>query len=534
MPRSIFALLLCLLILVGNIHAEEPKPTEAAKTSATVEKKEKATPAHPTPTTDAKKDVLPSQPSNAPKADAPGAKTEKKDEPYIVKRGPIKVTVTLDGVFEAKKSSEILVKPEEWTSLRVESAAEHGARVRKGDVILTLDTEKIDQAIEDLQTDLKLGNIAIEQCTDQLAAGEKLGPLDLKASQRSVRNSQEDQKYFVEVDRPFETKLADFRFKLAQEALEYDEEELRQLEKMYKADDITEETEQIVLKRARDTVEKSNFVVDMIRLERDQMLKFTLPRMTETINDSTTRTSINWEKAKIEIPLNLRKQQLELQKLRASQEKSEERLKKLKADRDMMIVKSPIDGIVYYGKCVRGRFSDSNSMSDNLRPNGTIMPNQIVMTVVEPRPISITATVPESQLHYLRPGMKGIATPTGYPNLKLSTDIEDISDVPTAPGSFDTELNVTLDRKAKRMMPGMTCKVKMVVYSAKDAIVVLPKYIQTDELDDEKEFVWVLDKDSKPQRRDIKVGEKTGKQVEVLSGLGEGEKLTLEGPKEQK
>ena len=36
---------------------------------------------------------------------------------------------------------------------------------------------------------------------------------------------------------------------------------------MYKANDITEETEQIVLKRARDTVERAKFMVEYAQLD---------------------------------------------------------------------------------------------------------------------------------------------------------------------------------------------------------------------------------------------------------------------------
>ena len=43
---------------------------------------------------------------------------------------------------------------------------------------------------------------------------------------------------------------------------------------MYKADDITEETEEIVLKRARDTVDRAKFCVQMAQLMHDQRLKF--------------------------------------------------------------------------------------------------------------------------------------------------------------------------------------------------------------------------------------------------------------------
>jgi HlyD family secretion protein len=453
---------------------------------------------------------------------------------YTVKRGPLKVTVDLEGIFEAQTAHEIFVKPEEWTALSVDSAVAHGARVRKGDVLLTLDTEKIDQAIADLRTDLKLSEVAVHQSEDQVRALEKTTSLDLELSGRAARIAEEDRKNFADVERPFALKAADFSLKMAKEMLEYEQEELRQLEKMYKADDITEETEQIVLKRARDTVEKAKFMVAYVELNRKQALKFAIPRTDELVKEAARRKSLDWEKNKIELPLALKKQRLELERLHVQRERSEEKLKKLLADRELMTVKSPIDGIVYYGKCVRGRFSDSTGLAENLRHRGSVMPNQVIMTVVQPRPMFIRAAVAEEQLHYLRPGLKGVAVPAGYPELKLAATIDDVSDVPTAPNSFDAQLSVALTRKAKWLVPGMTCKVKLVPYLKKDAISVPAKAVLTDELDDQKHYVWLSEKDGKPQRRSVTLGEKTDKQVEILKGLSEGEKVLLEPPKEQK
>lgn len=465
---------------------------------------------------------------------AKNAETSSAPATHTVKRGPLKISLDLEGTFEAKTAREIFVKLDEWNSLSVETAVAHGARVRKGDVLLTLETEKIDHAIADLRTDLKISAVAIEQSEDQLRALDKITPLDLAASDRAARIAGEDRKYFLDVERPFALKAIDFSLKVTQQALEYEEEELRQLEKMYKADDITEETEQIVLKRARDTVEKAKFMVEYAKLSRDQMLTFTLPRMEDQVKESAERKSLDWEKSKVELPLVQQKQRLELERLRVQRERSDKRLKKLLADREAMTVKSPIDGIVYYGKCVRGKFGDSNSMAENLRRDGSILPNQVVMTVVDPRPVFIRATVAEKELHDLRPGLKGIATPTGYPDLKLAATLDNVSDVPTAPGNFDGRWSVVLGRKAKWIMPGMTCKVNAVPYLKKDALNVPTKVVHTDELNDQKRFVYVLDKDGKPQRRDVTVGRESDKQTEILKGLSEGEKVLLEAPKEEK
>ena len=479
------------------------------------------------------------QPEAAAKQAEPAAKSGEKcgdsaPATHTVKRGPFKTTVDLDGVFEAQTAREIFIKPEEWNLLTVEKAVPHGEHVRKGDVLLTLDTEKLDRTIDDLRADMKLSDVSIRQGEDQLKALERTIPLDLESSKRAARIAVEDQTQFLDVAKPFSIKINDFSLKVAKENLEYEEEELHQLEKMYKADDITEETEQIVLKRARDAVEKARFMVEYAKLNHDETTRFGLPRAEEMIKESTLRRTVDWEKKKLELPLAAQRQQLELERLRLQRARTDDRLKKLLADREMMTVKSPIDGIVYYGKSTRGRFSDSNGMAESLRPNGSIQPNQIVMTVVDPRPMFIRASVSEDELHDIRPGMTGTATPSGYPEPKLKTTIDDVSDVPTSPGSFDARLSVKLGRKSKFLMPGMTCKVKLVSYLKKDAIGVPPKTVQTDELDDEKHFVWVLDKDGKPQKRDVELGKKTGKLVEIVKGLAEGEKVLLEPPKEEK
>ena len=451
---------------------------------------------------------------------------------YTVKKAPLRVNVELDGVFAAKTAREILIKPEEWTNLIVETAVAHGAVVRQGDLLLSLETEKLDRAIADFRHDLTIAQIGLRQSEGQLQALEKLTPLDLEMNQRSAAMAREDQKYYLDVMRSFMLKTGDFSLKMARERLEYEEEELHQLEKMYKANDITEETEQIVLKRARDSVERAKFMVEYVRLGRDEVAKIAVPRMGEQVKDAARRKTLEGEKNKIEIPLALEKQQLDMKKLRVQWERTDEKLRKMLADRELLTVKSPIDGTVYYGKCVKGKFSDSSSLADSLRRNGSIAAGQVVMTVVQLRPMFIEATATEEQLGRLRPGLKGIATPTGFPELRLPAAVDRVADLPTALGSFDARLSVVLDRQAKLLMPGMTCKVKLVAYQKKDALSVPLKAVATDELDEQQHFVYVQPKQGKPRKQPVTLGQKTDKQVEILKGLAAGDRILAEAPKD--
>ena len=61
----------------------------------------------------------------------------------------------------------------------------------------------------------------------------------------------------------------------------------------------------------------------------------------------------------------------------------------------MMVVKSPADGIVYYGRCVRGKWSGMGS--EPFRRGAGIAPNEVFMTVVQPRPMLVRVTVAETR-----------------------------------------------------------------------------------------------------------------------------------------
>ena len=68
-------------------------------------------------------------------------------------------------------------------------------------------------------------------------------------------------------------KSAEFMVKYYNFMLDYEKDELEQLEKMYEADDLTEETEEIVLKRQRNSVEFAEFSLENAKLSRDETLK---------------------------------------------------------------------------------------------------------------------------------------------------------------------------------------------------------------------------------------------------------------------
>ncbi len=450
-----------------------------------------------------------------------------------VKKGPFRIDVKLEGVFEAQNMIELCIRPEEWSGLSVLKAVEHGAMVKRGDLVLALDLEKIDLAIADQDRDLQLAALSLKDAEETLRALEKSAPLDMEAADRANRVAQEDLKQFSDVEYPLSLKTAAMVLEVAKDTVEYEEEELRQLEKMYKADEATKETEQIVLKRARDTVKRAKFILERTKAEADEFLKLVLPRHGDKIKEAAKRADIDLSRAKITLPIALTKQRLEFEKLKVQHEQAEKHLRKLREDRTLMTVKAPADGIIYYGKCSHGKWSGAGS--ETLHRGNSISPGEVFMTLVQTRPLLVHVSVPESDIQYVRAGLQAVVEPSGLSDLRLPAIVQHVGAIPMSSGSFDGQLTVALDGQADAVMPGMNCEVKMVPSKKQDALTVSPKAVFRDDLDVQHHYVYVAAKSDKgkAEKRAVTIGKRNDKQVEILSGLKEGEEVLLERPKDE-
>jgi HlyD family secretion protein len=479
-----------------------------------------------------------SAPEKAPAAAPPPAKpaeTPPGETPpvYKVKKELLKIEVSLKGVFEAERAAEIALRSQQWAAFEVLEAVEHGATVRRGDVLLRFDPEKIDEEIADLRTKAATSALALRQAELNLQALEASTPLDVKAAERAKQIADEDLATFLKVDRQLLVKGAENSLKSSEFWLDQQKEELRQLEKMYRADDLTEETEEIVLKRARHAVENAEFSVENARARHDQSLKMEIPRKQETLQQAAQRQDLAWAKGKEAIPLALLQARRDLEKLKLDRAHEERKLKGFLADRELMTIKAPIDGVVYYGRFMRGKWSGMETLADSLRRGGSVQKSAVVMTIVQPRPLGIRASVPEGDLEKVRPGMKAGVRPAGFPDMRLTAAVARVDAIPAGADSFEARLEVKLDEKAAAIMPGMACTVKLVPYVDKAALVVPAKAVFTDELDDEKSYVFITADGGKTSaKRPVTIGKRSDERVEIVKGIAAGDVILLERPKD--
>jgi multidrug resistance efflux pump len=447
-----------------------------------------------------------------------------------VEKGPFKIEVSLKGVFEAEDMTEVAVHVDSWSPLTVLKAVEHGTPVKVGDPLVTLDLEKIDLSLKDLEAERHQSELALKLAEEELPVLEKSTPLELAQAERSKKQADEDLKRFLEIDRPQAEKSANFMVRSAANYLEYAREELRQLEKMYRANDIREDTEEIILKRQRNTVEAQEFSLKSAEIHRNQTLKVDLPRQEQSAKDNAVKQTLALEKAQSTLPLTLKQKRVALAKAQSDYARTVDKLHKLHKDREAMLVKAPVDGIVYYGKCVRGQWTTASVVAPKLQRAGVLASDEVIMTIVKPRPLFVRATVEEKDLALVHAGVKGKVIPVALPDQKLAATVQQVSSVPLPGGTFDARLAVTLDKDTAALMPGMGCTVNLVPLARADALTVAAGAVFSDDEDQDKHYVYVAGKGGKPQKRTVTIGKTAAGKTEILEGLHAGDEVFLEKP----
>ncbi len=370
-------------------------------------------------------------------------------------------SISLAGTFQAVDTDPISLDLEEWTTLTVAEAVEHGAEVQAGDTLIRLETDKLELAIDEATAEIETDELALLDAEIKLSLAQRSQDLALKAAADADRVAMEELKEFVTTGRQQRLQSLERSVLNARNRLEYQAEELRQLEKMYAADDLTEETEEIILKRTRDAVDAARYSLELAEQGRREGLEYGVPRAEESLKDAVARAAVALEEVRRTVPQSLKRQQLQFTKQQGELEKKRERLQRLRDDLKRMRVTAPRAGTVYYGGERRGKWADPATIEPMLQPQGTPKPKTVIVTLVQLRPLTVRVTVPEKLLRHVTPGTKGSLVPTAYPDLKLAARVSKVSPIPTGDGQFDAVLEIDDLPKEPSIVPGMKCDVTL-------------------------------------------------------------------------
>jgi multidrug efflux pump subunit AcrA (membrane-fusion protein) len=461
-------------------------------------------------------------------------KTEEKNEKKKIATveaevKPVIVYESFDGVFEATQTHEVKTDFDTWTDLKIKSVAEEGSTVSAGQELLQLDTESLEKAITEAQFAVRNSEFDLENAKLTMQELEATFELDQSNAKRKWENAQEDYKYYQTVLLPQRMKDIEYSEKSAGYFLEYSKDELDQLEQMYNEDELTEESEMIVLKRAQRSVESAERSMErtMRRVKRDRETE--VPREKIKREDSIKRDQIAHTRSEITLPIKKRKAEIALAQTEFSHANKLKKLYELLADQKKMTLKSPAEGVLYYGRSKRGKWvGATGSAVRRLEAEKKVAANAVVMTIVNVNELTVRASLDEAKLDTLAAKMQGKAQIKSAGKTTVPAQINSISRIPMDDGKYDCQIMVENLPTDTTVMPGMGCKLSFLVYENENAIVVPKASVFSDD-GGISNYVYIVDGETST-RKEISVGHTSGTNVEVVEGLKDGDKIAKAKP----
>ncbi len=378
------------------------------------------------------------------------------EEPESASDSKPKVT-KIAGVLEAISSAEIMADTEHLDSLVIKRIVAHGSAVSKGENLVWFDREDVDKKIKDADVALELSKLTLEGDEFDHEQFLKAQALDQDAAERKRKAAQQEYDNFVDVDRDRTAKSAAFNLKSSRASLENAQEELDQLEQMYKEDDLTEESEEIVLKRAKQAVESAQFRLESSEIQADRIVEQEIPQSVASQEETLERAEMAYRKSMHDLNLARQRRAIEIDQKRDKVQQEEEKLDELKDERKRMVLVSPIDGIALHGKLTRGRIADKPSV---LEADAKVSAKQVLLTVVDPKKLRILVDLEETQLAVATEGATCKVVFKAFPELEATGTVKSVSTVPYAGNKYDCVVALHAGKHSTQLLPTMSCELQ--------------------------------------------------------------------------
>lgn len=441
---------------------------------------------------------------------------------HTAKIGKFEQIIKLQAVALPSGGVPISIEPEVWKTSKIEKFVAHGASVKKGDTLFWIDTKALDEKIEDLTKERVKQKLALKKAELEFLSFKATTEESIAKAKLDYRRFQEDYDYYKVVTRPQAVSDIKYKVKRSKDYLAYSQEELDQLLKMYEEDGLTEETEEIIIQRSKNSLVASKRSVANAERTAKFKLKVAGPRADQDWLQKAVTKKREYELALKTLPLDLELKELGFAKLKEADAKSEEKLNDLKADRKLLEFRSPVDGVVYFGEFKDGRWV-SEVAKKAIRKGGALPVKTTLMTIVPAdSELKFNAFLNEGQKALFKAGQVG--------NLRLQTNAwESIpmgGELISSHPNFSHQWLVAFTPKAAgsavdSAMVGSKANVTIVAGSFDNVLSIPVSAVKSNP--DGTYTVKVKMAEGEPKVTVVELGRHSGDKVEVLKGLENGQ-----------
>jgi HlyD family secretion protein len=441
--------------------------------------------------------------------------------PFVeMKRSDLVISVVEGGTLEAV--NEVVIRNEVEGTSRIIFIVREGTYVKKGDLLVELDTAQAQDQLNQQQIAFEKAQFAQVQAEQQLEIQKSTVDSEVQAAELKVEFAEQDVKKYVEGGAQQERRIAEIQITNVLEGLRIAEDKLQWSEKL-----VQEGYEsKSALDTDRLTVSRSRLELEKAQTELKIFEGFDFPRKKRQLEATLQEAKENLDRVKLTGERKLAQFKADVDSQKATLDLSRERLDRARAQLLAAKITAPQDGLVVYASG-GGRWSSESLIEEG----ATVRNRQELIKLPDVGSMKVVLKVHESFVNMVRPGQRAFVVLDSMPDRRFQGEVRYIAVLPDS-GSrwanpnlklYPTEIRIT--DTLPDVKPGVSARAEIIVTNLQ-SVLALPLQAVTTRRG--AQVVFLADDPQKPVP--VTVGLYNSKMIQILDGVREGDRVLLAPP----
>lgn len=447
---------------------------------------------------------------------------------FVVRKGPLRISVTETGSIEARE--KIIVKSEVEGKTSVISLVDEGAKVKKGDLLVELDSSALLDLNVDQEIKVQNTEAAFVSARENLAVIKNQAQSDVDKAQLTYDFAVLDLKKYCEGEYPNQLKEAESRITLAEEEVARAKEKLEWSKKLY-AEQYISQTEL----QADELSEKKKMLdLELAKNDLDLLTNFTHKRNLAQRESDVSQAEMALERTRRKAKADIVQADANLKAKESEFKRQQDKLEKTKTQIEKTKIYAPVDGVAIYATSSSSGGPPHMRRTEPLEEGQMVRERQDLIHLPTSAGYNAEIGVYEASLDKVRKGFPAIITVDSLPGEQFTGRVKYIAPFPDARSAFlnpnlkiySTTIEIDTDGKRELLRAGMNCTAEIIVEQYKEAVYIP---VQAVIRVGGRPTVYVI-KGDKLESREVELGLDNNRMIRVISGLEPGEIVSLAPP----
>ncbi|MDD5326275.1 MAG: efflux RND transporter periplasmic adaptor subunit [Phycisphaerae bacterium] len=443
---------------------------------------------------------------------------------FVVKRGPLRISVTESGAIQARE--QIILKCEVEGRTTILTLVEEGTRVKKGDLLVELDGSALLDAKIDQQIRVQNTEAAFVGARENLAVVENQAKSDVDKAELAFDFAKQDLRKYIEGEYQNERKKMESEITLAKEELQTAEEKLKWSQKLFEKQYISQTELQIDELSAHKNKLDVELAENNLRLLED----FTHPRNLAKLESDVKQAEMALERTNRKAKADVVQAEAELKAKESEFERQKDKLKKNEEQIAKTKIYAPADGLVIYATSAKTQGWRGNQ--EPLDEGREVHEMEELIYLPTASAVKAEVKIHETSLQKVKLGLPVVVTVDALPGRTFTGRVEKIAPLPDAqmiwmnPDLKVYNTEVYLEGEGDYLRTGMSCKAEIIIEEYDDVIYIPVQAV----LRVAGEPTVYVRKGTGFEPRKVKIGLDNNRMIRIIDGLQVGEVVLLTPP----